>query len=48
MRDAGNIYRHDYDGVQERIILETIRTSLPVLLMAVQEELARPHPGDAT
>jgi uncharacterized protein with HEPN domain len=36
---AGNIYRHAYDGVQERIILETVRKSLPVLAVEIDEEL---------
>jgi uncharacterized protein with HEPN domain len=39
IRDAGNIYRHDYDGVQERIVLETVRRSLPELLQAIETEL---------
>jgi uncharacterized protein with HEPN domain len=39
IRDAGNIYRHDYDGVQERIIFETIRRSLSELLAVVEKEL---------
>jgi uncharacterized protein with HEPN domain len=38
---AGNIYRHDYDGVQERIVLETVRRALPELETAVALELAR-------
>jgi uncharacterized protein with HEPN domain len=42
MRDAGNIYRHAYDGVQERFILTTVRQSLPELLAIVQAELSRP------
>lgn len=40
MRDAGNIYRHDYDGVQEHIILRTVREALPPLLVAIQIEIA--------
>lgn len=39
IRDAGNIYRHDYDGVQERIILETVKRSLDDLERAVALEL---------
>ncbi len=39
IRDAGNIYRHDYDGVQERIVLETVRRSLPELLAVIEVEL---------
>jgi uncharacterized protein with HEPN domain len=37
---AGNIYRHDYDGVQERIVLATVRRSLPELLVVIEQELA--------
>lgn len=40
MRNAGNIYRHDYDGVQEHITLRTVREALPPLLAAVQSEIA--------
>ena len=39
MRDAGNIYRHDYDGVQERLVLETVRRALPDLEAVVRSEL---------
>lgn len=41
MRDAGNVYRHDYDGVQERITLTTVREALPPLLVAIKAEIAR-------
>ena len=41
IRDAGNIYRHDYDGVQERIVLATVERSLPDLLVVVENELSR-------
>ena len=37
--DAGNIYRHAYDGVQERIVLETVRAALPDLELVVDQEL---------
>lgn len=36
---SGNVYRHDYDGVQERIVLQTVRTFLPPLLATIQTEL---------
>lgn len=39
--DAGNAYRHAYDGVQERIVLATVQGSLPELERVVDEELAR-------
>lgn len=38
--DAGNVYRHAYDGVQERIVLETVRGALPHLEAAIDEEIA--------
>lgn len=41
MGAAGNIYRHDYDGVQERIVFQTVRIALPELEAVVREELAR-------
>ena len=39
MGAAGNIYRHDYDGVQERIIPQTVRSALPELEAVVSAEL---------
>jgi uncharacterized protein with HEPN domain len=39
IRDAGNIYRHDYDGVQERIVLDTVRISFPELDAVLDQEL---------
>ena len=38
--DAGNFYRHNYDGVHERIVFTTVHESLPELLMVVQSEIA--------
>jgi uncharacterized protein with HEPN domain len=46
--DAGNIYRHAYDGVQERIVLETVRRSLPELELIVDAEIAGSGAGDGT
>jgi len=37
---AGNVYRHAYDGVQERIVLETVRRALSDLDAVVDTELA--------
>lgn len=45
MRDAGNIYRHDYDGVQEHITLRTVRESLPPLLVVIEAEIAANNGG---
>jgi uncharacterized protein with HEPN domain len=39
MGSAGNVYRHDYDGVQERIVLQTVRAALPELDAVVKQEL---------
>ena len=44
---AGNIYRHDYDGVQERIVLQTVRGSLAELAAAVAQELVASAGDDA-
>ena len=38
---AGNVYRHDYDDVQERYIWRTVHEALPPLLAAVESELTR-------
>lgn len=46
MQNAGNIYRHDYDGVREQITLRTVREALPMLLTVVEAEIAA-SPGDA-
>ena len=40
MRDAGNVYRHVYQGVSEGLILRTVRERLPPLLAIVEQELA--------
>jgi uncharacterized protein with HEPN domain len=36
---AGNIYRHDYDSVEEDLIWASVRNALPPLLAAVEAEL---------
>jgi uncharacterized protein with HEPN domain len=41
MAGAGNVYRHDYDQVRERIIWRTATIEIPILLAAVESELAR-------
>lgn len=38
---AGNIYRHDYERVLERILWQTLRQEAPRLLSVAREELAR-------
>ena len=37
---VGNIYRHDYDNVDELLVWETVHDHLPPLLEAVNRELA--------
>jgi uncharacterized protein with HEPN domain len=37
---AGNIYRHEYKEVRERMIWETVQRSLEPLLSAVEKEFA--------
>lgn len=41
MRAAGNIYRHEYGGVDPDLVVNTVRLELPPLLAAVEAELAR-------
>lgn len=36
---AGNVYRHDYDGVRPDVLWRTVETALPALLAAVDTEL---------
>jgi uncharacterized protein with HEPN domain len=36
---AGNVYRHDYEDVQHRLVWGTLHNRLPELLTAVEKEL---------
>ena len=36
---AGNVYRHDYEDVQQKLIWGTVKNKLPPLLKAIQSEL---------
>jgi uncharacterized protein with HEPN domain len=38
---AGNVYRHNYDNVAERFIWHTVHHDIPILLKAIDEEIAR-------
>ncbi len=38
---AGNIYRHDYDNVEEAFVWRTVQTGLAPLHEAVRSEIAR-------
>jgi uncharacterized protein with HEPN domain len=47
---VGNVYRHDYDNVQQDFVWRTVRERLPALLAAIEEEIAlatlqEPSPG---
>ena len=37
---AGNIYRHNYEDVQQQLVWSTIHDHLPQLLAAVESEIA--------
>ncbi len=39
---AGNVYRHDYDGILPRILWHTVQEQLAGLERAVRHELERP------
>jgi uncharacterized protein with HEPN domain len=41
MAGAGNVYRHDYEDVRQRLVWGTVRNRLPALLAAVEQELAK-------
>jgi uncharacterized protein with HEPN domain len=39
---AGNVYRHDYEDVQHKLIWGTVHNRLPTLLAMVEKELRKP------
>ena len=41
MAAAGNVYRHEYEDVDQRLVWGTVRTRLPPLLVMVESELRR-------
>jgi uncharacterized protein with HEPN domain len=41
MAGAGNIYRHDYEDVQQRLVWGTVHRRFPALLAAVEMELGK-------
>ena len=41
MAGAGNVYRHDYEDVRQRLVWGTVHNRLPALLDAVELELRR-------
>lgn len=50
MAGAGNVYRHDYEDVRQRLVWGTVHNRLPALLEAVERELRQfgPPPRSAT
>ena len=38
---AGNVYRHDYEDVAARVVLDTVKLALPPLKAVVAEEIER-------
>ncbi|HTB03104.1 MAG TPA: HepT-like ribonuclease domain-containing protein [Bradyrhizobium sp.] len=41
MAGAGNVYRHDYEDVRQRLVWGTVHNRLPALLAAIEQELAK-------
>src|ERR1700722_14752907 len=41
MAGAGNVYRHDYEEVRQLLVWGTVHNRLPVLLAAIEQELAK-------
>ncbi|CAN3991390.1 hypothetical protein MCBRY_002216 [Methylocystis bryophila] len=44
MAGAGNIYRHDYEDVQQRLVWGVVHLRLPELLAMIESELATGKP----
>jgi uncharacterized protein with HEPN domain len=42
---AGNIYRHEYEAVDEAFLWRTVQNDLPVLRSVAATEFERFHPG---
>ena len=40
MAGAGNVYRHDYEDVQQRLVWGVVQERFPTLLLVVEQELA--------
>jgi uncharacterized protein with HEPN domain len=40
MAGAGNVYRHDYEEIRQRLVWGTVHNRLPALSAAVEQELA--------
>jgi uncharacterized protein with HEPN domain len=39
MAGAGNVYRHDYEDVEQKLVWQAIKHRLPELLTVVEREL---------
>ena len=39
--DTGNFYRHVYDQIKPEYVLKTVREDLPVIILAMQDALAK-------
>jgi uncharacterized protein with HEPN domain len=39
MAGAGNVYRHEYEDVQQRLVWGTLQNRFPALLAAIEQEL---------
>ena len=40
MAGAGNVYRHDYEDVQQQLVWGTVKQRLPALLAVIEHELS--------
>jgi uncharacterized protein with HEPN domain len=40
MAEAGNVHRHDYEDVQQRLVWGVVQERLPALLVVIEQELA--------
>ena len=47
MAGAGNVYRHDYEDVRQRLVWGTVQERFPALLSVVEQEPASEIGGDA-
>lgn len=45
MAGAGNVYRHDYEDVQQRLVWGVVQERFPALLAVVERELAAIESG---
>ena len=46
MAGAGNVYRQDYEDVQQRLVWAVVQERLPALLGVVEQELAAIESGN--